>query len=44
MKKLNGLFVISAVYMALLGLGFVFAPMQIGINAVPVEASTALIA
>jgi hypothetical protein len=42
--KSNALLVISAVYMALLGLGFVFAPLQIGINAVPVEASAALIA
>jgi hypothetical protein len=42
--KSNVLLVVSAVYMALLGLGFVFAPMQIGINAVPSEASAALIA
>jgi len=42
--KLKILFIISAVYMALLGLGFVFAPLQIGFNAVPVDASAALIA
>ena len=42
--KLNVLLIVSAIYMALLGLGFVFAPRQIGIGAVPVDASTALIA
>jgi hypothetical protein len=42
--KLKTLFVVSAIYMALLGLGFIFLPLQIGINAVPVDASTALIA
>lgn len=42
--KLNVLLIISAIYMALLGLGFVFAPQAIGIGAVPAEASPALIA
>ena len=42
--KLNTLLIISAIYMALLGLGFVFAPQAIGIGALPVEASTALVA
>ena len=42
--KLKVLLVVSAIYMALLGLGFIFAPLQIGINAVPLDASTALIA
>ena len=42
--KLNGLLSISAVYMALLGLGFVLAPQIIGIGAVPADASAALIA
>jgi len=42
--KLNTLLIISAIYMALLGLGFVFAPQAIGIGALPAEASTALVA
>jgi hypothetical protein len=42
--KLNVLLSISAVYMALLGLGFVLAPQIIGIGAVPADASAALIA
>ena len=42
--KLKVLLVISAIYMALLGLGFVFAPKAIGIGAVPVDTSTALLA
>jgi hypothetical protein len=36
--------VVAAAYMALLGLGFMFFPRQIGIDAVPAEASPALIA
>ena len=42
--KLNVLLIISAIFMALLGLGFTFAPQAIGIGAVPAEASAALIA
>jgi len=42
--KLNTLLIISAIYMALLGLGFVFAPQAIGIGALPAEASTPLVA
>jgi hypothetical protein len=42
--KLKALFVISAIYMALLGLGFIFVPQGIGIGAVPAAPSIALIA
>ncbi len=42
--KLNTLLSISAVYMALLSLGFMFAPVSAGINSVPTDASPALIA
>jgi hypothetical protein len=35
---------IAAAYMALVGLGFIFAPQAIGIGAVPTDASAALIA
>jgi hypothetical protein len=42
--KLNGVLSISALYMALLGLGFLLAPQAIGIGAVPADASAALIA
>lgn len=42
--KLNVLFIISAIYMVILGLGFVFVPQAIGIGAVPADASAALIA
>ena len=42
--KLNLLLMISAVYMAILGLAFIFVPQMIGIGAVPVDASAALIA
>ena len=42
--KLNVLLIISAIFMALLGLGFTFAPQAAGIGAVPAEASAALIA
>ncbi len=41
---LNVLLVISAIYMALPGLGFVFVPKGIGIGAVPADATGALIA
>ena len=42
--KLNAVLTISAIYMAILGLGFVFAPQAIGIGAVPADASAALLA
>lgn len=42
--KLKLLFSITAVYMGLLGLGFIFAPREIGIGAVPADAPAALIA
>ena len=42
--RLKLLLSISAIYMALLGLGFIFAPQAIGIGAVPADASAALIA
>jgi hypothetical protein len=42
--KLNVLLGITAVYMALLGLGFIFAPQAIGTGAVPADAPPALIA
>lgn len=42
--KLDVLLTITAVYMALLGLGFIFAPQAIGIGAVPPDAPPALIA
>jgi hypothetical protein len=35
---------IAAVYMPLVGLGFIFAPQPIGIGAVPADTSDALIA
>lgn len=41
--KLNLLFSITAVYMGLLGLGFIFAPREIGIGAVPADAPATLI-
>jgi hypothetical protein len=41
---LNVLLRIAAIYMALLGLGFIFAPEALGRGAVPVDASPALIA
>jgi hypothetical protein len=42
--NLKALFIISAIYMTLLGLGFIFLPGLIGIGAVPVDASPALTA
>jgi hypothetical protein len=42
--KLKLLLSIAAIYMALSGLGFIFAPHAIGIGAVPTDASAALIA
>ena len=42
--KLNVILIISAVYMALIGLGHLFAPVSMGAGAVPVDASSGLIA
>jgi len=42
--KLKLVLIVSAIYLAILGAGFMFAPRQIGINAVPADASPALIA
>ncbi|MES2626544.1 MAG: hypothetical protein V4628_14765 [Pseudomonadota bacterium] len=42
--KLNILLDISAVYLTLLGLGFIFAPLTIGTGAVPPDAPPELIA
>jgi hypothetical protein len=42
--ELRILLSLAAIYMALAGLGFIFAPQAIGIGAVPTDASAALIA
>ncbi len=42
--KLKTVLTISAIYLAVLGVGFMFAPRQIGIDAVPADASPTLIA
>jgi hypothetical protein len=42
--KLKAVLTISAIYLAVLGVGFMFVPRQIGIDAVPADASPALIA
>jgi hypothetical protein len=42
--KLRVVLVLASIYMALLGLGFIFAPQVIGIDAVPLDASPALLA
>jgi hypothetical protein len=42
--KLKMLLTVSAIYMAVLGIGFMLAPRQIGIDAVPPDAPPALIA
>ena len=42
--KLKLVLTVSAIYLAILGVGFMFAPRQIGIDAVPADASPALIA
>jgi uncharacterized membrane protein len=42
--KLKVVLVVSAIYLGIVGLGFMFAPRQIGIHAVPADASPALIA
>ena len=42
--KLKAVLTVSAIYLGVLGLGFMFAPRQIGIGAVPPDASPALTA
>ncbi|PLZ86617.1 hypothetical protein CEN44_19730 [Fischerella muscicola CCMEE 5323] len=42
--KLRILLSVAAIYMTIVGLGFIFAPRTIGIGAVPVDASAALLA
>ena len=42
--KLKAVLTISAIYLGVLGIGFMFAPRQMGIDAVPADASAALIA
>jgi hypothetical protein len=42
--KLRNLLSIAAIYMTIAGLSFIFAPRTIGIGAVPIDASAALIA
>jgi len=42
--KLERVLTISAIYLGVLGLGFMFAPREIGIGAVPGDASPALVA
>jgi hypothetical protein len=42
--KLKVVLTVSAIYLAVLGVGFMFAPREIGIDAVPANASPALIA
>ena len=41
---LNGVLTVSPIYLAVLGVGFMLAPRQIGVDAVPADASPALIA
>jgi hypothetical protein len=42
--KLEAVLTVSAIYLGVLGVGFMFAPQEIGIGAVPADASPALIA
>jgi hypothetical protein len=42
--KLKVVLTVSAIYLAIVGLGVMFAPRQFGIDAVPADASPALIA
>src|SRR5918996_600066 len=42
--QLKAVLTVSAIYLGVLGLGFMVAPRQIGIEAVPADASPALIA
>jgi hypothetical protein len=44
MKLLKAVLTLSAIYLAVLGVGFMFVPRETGVGAVPVEASPALIA
>jgi hypothetical protein len=44
MKLLKVVLTISAIYLGVLGIGFMFVPRETGIGAVPVDASPALIA
>ena len=41
--KLRALLTVSAIYMGILGLGFMLAPRQIGVDAVPTDPQPALI-
>jgi hypothetical protein len=42
--KLKAALTISAIYLAILGIGFMFVPRQIGLGAVPADASPPLVA
>ena len=42
--KLKAVLTVSSIYLAVLGVGFMLAPQEIGIDAVPADASPALIA
>jgi hypothetical protein len=42
--RIKTVLTVSAIYLGVLGLGFMFLPRQVGIDAVPVDASPALIA
>jgi uncharacterized membrane protein len=42
--KLKTVLTVSAIYLGVLGVGFMFAPRQIGVDAVPPDASPALLA
>jgi hypothetical protein len=42
--KFRAVLTVSAIYVAVLGVGFIFAPRQIGVDAVPADASPALLA
>jgi hypothetical protein len=41
--KLKAVLTVAAIYLAVLGIGFMFAPQKIGLDAVPADASPALI-
>ena len=42
--KLKAVLTVSSIYLAVLGVGFMLAPQEIGIDAVPADASPALVA
>ena len=42
--KLKTVLTLSAIYLGIFGIGFMFVPQKIGIDAVPADASPALIA